>query len=46
MRQAVDSGRSVYVSLAFAGVALMAALVVGIVILRRRNARSPQSQVS
>jgi len=45
VRENVNStGQSVYVSLAFAGVALMAALVVAMLILRRRNARSPQGQ--
>ncbi|XP_071857736.1 amyloid-beta-like protein isoform X4 [Bombus fervidus] len=36
--------RSVYFTLAFAGIALMAAAVVGIAIFKRRNARSPHSQ--
>jgi amyloid beta A4 protein len=35
----------VYFTLAFAGIALMAAVIVGIAVLRRRNARSPQNQV-
>lgn len=38
------SGRSVYFTLAFAGMALMAALVVGVAVARRRSARSPHSQ--
>lgn len=36
--------RSVYFTLAFAGVALVAAMVVGIVLLKRRHNR-PQNQV-
>lgn len=38
--------KSVYFTLAFAGVALMAAVVIGVAVLRRRNARSPQNQVT
>lgn len=37
-------GRSVYFTLAFAGMALMAAIVVGVAVVKRRSARSPQSQ--
>ena len=37
--------RSVYFTLAFAGMALMAAMVVGVVVLKRRHARSPHQQV-
>uniref|UniRef100_A0A1Y1MPM3 Amyloid-beta-like protein n=3 Tax=Neoptera TaxID=33340 RepID=A0A1Y1MPM3_PHOPY len=37
-------GKSVYFTLAFAGMALMAAIVVGIAVARRRSARSPQGQ--
>ncbi|KAG8320737.1 Amyloid-like protein 2 [Homalodisca vitripennis] len=36
--------KSVYFTLAFAGIALMAAIVIGVAVLRRRNARSPQNQ--
>jgi len=36
--------RGVYFTLAFAGVALMIAMVVGIVVLRRRNISNPQNQ--
>ncbi|XP_043591750.1 amyloid-beta-like protein isoform X6 [Bombus pyrosoma] len=36
--------RSVYFTLAFAGIALMAAAVVGIAVFKRRSARSPHSQ--
>ncbi|KAG5892448.1 hypothetical protein JTB14_009856 [Gonioctena quinquepunctata] len=37
-------GRSVYFTLAFAGMALMAAIVVGVAVARRKSSRSPQSQ--
>ena len=40
-----SDSRGVYFTLAFAGVALMAAMVVGIVVLRRRNSRHPHNQV-
>ncbi|GLH10620.1 Beta-amyloid-like protein [Gryllus bimaculatus] len=36
--------KSIYFTLAFAGIALMAAVIVGVAILRRRSARSPQNQ--
>ncbi|XP_034947112.1 amyloid-beta-like protein isoform X2 [Chelonus insularis] len=36
--------RSVYFTVAFAGIALMAAAIVGIAIFKRRSARSPHSQ--
>lgn len=36
--------KSVYFTLAFAGIALMAAVVIGVAVLRRRSARSPQNQ--
>ena len=36
---------SVYMTLAFAGVALMAAMIVGVVVIRRRNGRHPHHQV-
>lgn len=36
--------KGVYFTLAFAGIALMAAVVVGIALLRRRSARLPQNQ--
>nr|CAD7457824.1 unnamed protein product [Timema tahoe] len=36
--------KSVYFTLAFAGIALMAAVIVGIAVLRRRSARSPHNQ--
>ena len=37
--------RNVYVTVAFAGVALMMAMVIGVVVMRRRSARYPQHQV-
>lgn len=37
--------RSVYYTLAFAGISLMAAGVVGVAVFKRRSARSPHSQV-
>ena len=40
-----SSGNSVYMTLAFAGVALMAAAVVGIAVLRKRSGRQPHHQV-
>lgn len=36
--------KSIYFTLAFAGIALMAAVIIGVAVLRRRNARSPQNQ--
>ncbi|XP_022912595.1 amyloid-beta-like protein [Onthophagus taurus] len=36
--------KSVYFTLAFAGMALMAAIVVGVAVAKRRSSRSPQSQ--
>ncbi|KAF7992272.1 hypothetical protein HCN44_001597 [Aphidius gifuensis] len=36
--------RSVYVTLAFAGIALMATAMIGIAIFKKRNSRSPHSQ--
>lgn len=45
MRESSGSeSRGVYFTLAFAGVALMMAMVVGIVVLRRRNSTNPHSQ--
>ena len=37
--------RNVYVTMAFAGVALMVAMLIGVVVMRRRSARYPQHQV-
>lgn len=39
-----SESRGVYFTLAFAGVALMMAMVVGIVVLRRRNSTNPHNQ--
>ncbi|XP_014234357.1 amyloid-beta-like protein [Trichogramma pretiosum] len=36
--------RSIYFTLAFAGIALMAATIVGVAVFKRRSARSPHSQ--
>uniref|UniRef100_A0A224XKV8 Putative conserved plasma membrane protein n=1 Tax=Panstrongylus lignarius TaxID=156445 RepID=A0A224XKV8_9HEMI len=36
--------KSVYFTLAFAGIALMVAMLIGVAVLRRRSARSPQNQ--
>ena len=38
--------RNVYVTMAFAGVALMVAMLIGVVVMRRRSARYPQHQVN
>ncbi len=38
-------GNSVYMTLAFAGIAMMAALIAGIVVIRKRNGRHPHNQV-
>lgn len=43
-RHGSNGGRSVYFTLAFAGMALMAAVVVGVAVVKRRSARSPHSQ--
>ena len=37
---------SVYVTLGFAGIALVAAMVVGVAVLKRRNGRHPLHQVN
>ena len=37
--------RNVYVTVAFAGVAMMVAMLVGVVVMRRRSSRYPQHQV-
>ncbi|OXU27409.1 hypothetical protein TSAR_004799 [Trichomalopsis sarcophagae] len=36
--------RSIYFTMAFAGIALMAATIVGVAVFKRRSARSPHSQ--
>lgn len=41
----MGDNNSIYMTLAFAGVAMMAAMVVGIVVIRRRNGRHPHHQV-
>merc|ERR1712180_223340 len=43
-RVEMGESRSVYVTLAFAGIALMVALLVGVVVLKRRAARFPSHQ--
>ena len=45
-RVELKESSSVYMTLAFAGVALMAAMVVGVVVIRRRNGRHPHHQVT
>ncbi|KAB7507441.1 Beta-amyloid-like protein [Armadillidium nasatum] len=42
--QTNPESRGVYFTLAFAGIALMGAMIVGIVVLRRRNNRHPHNQ--
>lgn len=44
-RVEVGEKRSVYVTVAFAGVALMVAMLIGVVVIRRRSSRYPQHQV-
>ena len=44
-RVEVGEKRSVYVTVAFAGVALMVAMLIGVVVVRRRSSRFPQHQV-
>ena len=41
----MKENNSVYMTLAFAGVALMAAMIAGIVVLRKRSNRHPHHQV-
>jgi hypothetical protein len=41
----MKESNSVYMTMAFAGVALMAAMIVGVVVIRRRNGRHPHHQV-
>jgi amyloid beta A4 protein len=41
----VGEKRSVYVTVAFAGVALMVAMLIGVVVVRRRSSRFPQHQL-
>jgi len=44
-RVEMGESRSVYVTLAFAGVALMVAMVIGVVVLKKRSARFPSHQL-
>ena len=44
-RVEVGEKRNVYVTVAFAGVALMVAMLIGVVVVRRRSSRYPQHQV-
>merc|ERR1719400_2813093 len=44
-RVEVGEKRSVYVTVAFAGVALMVAMLIGVVVVRRRSSRFPQHQL-
>ena len=41
----VGSSGPIYMTLSFAGVALMAAMVVGIVVMKKRSGRHPHHQV-
>merc|ERR1712240_429429 len=45
-RVEMGESRSVYVTLAFAGVALMVAMLIGVVVLRKRSSRFPSHQVN
>ena len=40
-----EGGSSVYMTLAFAGLALMAAVVAGVVVIKKRGGRHPHHQV-
>ncbi len=42
---AMKENSSVYMTLGFAGIALVAAMIVGVVVLRRRSGRNPHHQV-
>ena len=42
----MTENKNVYVTVAFAGVALMVALLMGVVVMRRRNNRYPHHQVT
>lgn len=42
--QRIKWSGSVYITLAFAGIALLTATVVGVVLLKKHSARSPHSQ--
>ena len=41
----MNENKNMYVTVAFAGVALMVALLIGVVVMRRRNTRYPHHQV-
>jgi len=41
----MPENRSVYVTLAFAGVALMVAMLIGVVVLKKRSSRYPHHQL-
>jgi amyloid beta A4 protein len=41
----MSENRSVYVTLGFAGVALMVAMIIGMVVLKKRNGRHPHHQL-
>ena len=41
----MSENKNMYVTVAFAGVALMVALLIGVVVMRRRNTRYPHHQV-
>merc|ERR1719189_1141583 len=43
-RVEMPENRSVYVTLAFAGVALMVAMLIGVVVLKKRSSRYPHHQ--
>ena len=44
-RVEMNESKNMYVTVAFAGVALMVALLIGVVVIRRRNTRYPHHQV-
>merc|ERR1712079_131713 len=44
-RVEMGESRSVYVTLAFAGVALMVAMLIGVVVLKKRSGRYPHHQL-
>ena len=41
----MSDNKNMYVTVSFAGVALMVALLIGVVVMRRRNNRYPHHQV-
>ena len=44
-RELHRDNKSVYFTFSFVGIALMAAIIIGVAVLRRRSARLPQNQV-